>query len=155
MITPDKISEWLKEVEERPSSGSIIIQYIANRLSDLTARNEELLAENIELRSGRKVEEYESRITNLEYQLDLLKRQFGGQLPANAQPVETSSLLVYTPQGQVLRVELDPAELVSVLKSESEYSEYVLVPRARLESFIKEHERAFVPTSLAMARLLK
>ncbi len=113
MITPDKISEWLKEVEERPSSGSIIIQYIANRLSDLTARNEELLAENIELRSGRKVEEYESRISNLEYQLDLLKRQMGGQVPENAPPAGTSSLLIYTPQGQVLRLELDRSELVS------------------------------------------
>jgi DNA gyrase/topoisomerase IV subunit A len=113
VITPEKISEWLKEVEERPTSGSIIIQYIANRLSDLTARNEELLAENIELRSGRKVEEYESRITNLEYQLDLLKRQMGGQAAADVRPDETSSLLIYTPQGEVLRVEFNAAELVS------------------------------------------
>jgi DNA gyrase/topoisomerase IV subunit A len=120
LITPEKIAEWLKEVEERPTSGSIIIQYIANRLSELTARNEELLAENIELRSGRKVEEYESRITNLEYQLDLLKRQVGGQvegsaanLAANPEAVETTSLLVYNPQGQVLRLEINPAELES------------------------------------------
>ncbi len=115
MISPEKIAEWLKEVEERPSSGSIIIQYIANRLSELTARNEDLLAENIELRSGRKVEEYESRISNLEYQLDLLKRQFGGQIElaeAPAQPeAETISLLVYTPLGQALRVELDSESL--------------------------------------------
>jgi DNA gyrase/topoisomerase IV subunit A len=120
LITPEKIAEWLKEVEERPTSGSIIIQYIANRLSELTARNEELLAENIELRSGRKVEEYESRITNLEYQLDLLKRQVGGQievsaadLAANPTAAETTSLLVYNPQGQVLRLEINPAELAS------------------------------------------
>jgi hypothetical protein len=120
MITPDKIAEWLSEIEERPSSGPVIVQYIANRLSELTARNEELLAENIELRTGRKVEEYESRIANLEYQLDLLKRQVGGQVslagseqPAGATGVETASLLVYTPQGQVLRVEIDPAGLIS------------------------------------------
>ena len=120
MINPEKIAEWLKEVEERPNSGSIIIQYIANRLSELTARNEELLAENIELRSGRKVEEYESRITNLEYQLDLLKRQVGGQVEGGAANLavnpaysETTSLLVYNPKGQVLRLEMNPAELVS------------------------------------------
>ena len=120
LITPEKIAEWLKEVEERPSSGSIIIQYIANRLSELTARNEELLAENLELRSGRKVEEYENRITSLEYQLDLLKRQIGGQveesavnLAANPAEAETSSVLAYNPQGQVLRLEINPAALVS------------------------------------------
>lgn len=120
MITHEKIAEWLKEVEERPSSGSIIIQYIANRLSELTVRNEELLAENIELRSGRKVEEYESRITNLEYQLEMLKRQVGGQIPASdvtlsleSQAAETASLLVYNPRGEVLRVEMDASKLAS------------------------------------------
>lgn len=120
MITPEKITEWLKEVEERPSSGSIIIQYIANRLSELTKRNEELLAENIELRSGRKVEDFESRIANLEYQLDLLKRQLGSAdldleatLAGSAGKAETASLVIYTPAGKVLRLEVDLDGLVS------------------------------------------
>jgi DNA gyrase/topoisomerase IV subunit A len=120
LISPEKIAEWLQEIEQRPASGPIIVQYIANRLSELTARNEELLAENIELRSGRKVEEYETRIANLEYQLELLKRQVGGQAPtgeavlqAGPHATERASLLVYNPQGQVLRVEIDPAGLVS------------------------------------------
>ena len=80
MISPDKIEEWIREVEERPSSASLILRYIANRLSELASWNEELLAENIELRSGRKVEEYESRIASLEYQVGLLKRQLGGEV---------------------------------------------------------------------------
>jgi DNA gyrase/topoisomerase IV subunit A len=120
LISPEKIEEWLKEVEERPASGPAIIQYIANRLSELSARNEELLAENIELRSGRKVEDYENRIANLEYQLEMLKRQVEGKLPAGDSfpgpqflPTETYSLLVYNSPGKVLRVEMDPAKLVS------------------------------------------
>ena len=116
MITPEKIEEWLKEAEERPASSGLLIRYIANRLSELSARNEELLADNIALRLGRKVEEYESRIANLEYQLDLLKRQVAGGLPeaapgaippAQALAQAGLTLLLYTPQGQVLKAEID------------------------------------------------
>ncbi len=117
MISPDKIDEWIHEVEERPASAELIIRYIARRLSELAARDEELVAQNIELLSGRKVEEYESRIASLEYQLELLKRQLGGEvvLPVEAAgreaPPETFNLLCYNPVGQVLRLELDPAKL--------------------------------------------
>ncbi len=119
MISPDKIDEWIHEVEERPSSAALIIRYIANRLSELTSREEELAAENIELLNGRRVEEYESRIASLEYQLELLKRQLGGEivLPNEAPSApaihETLSLLVYNPLGKVLRLEIEPGELVS------------------------------------------
>jgi DNA gyrase/topoisomerase IV subunit A len=119
LISPDKIEEWIHEVERRPASASLIIQYIANRLSELASRDEELAAQNIELLSGRKVDEYESRIASLEYQLDLLKRQLGGEviLPTEAptpKPLPGMiELLLYTPLGQVLRVELNPAELDS------------------------------------------
>jgi DNA gyrase/topoisomerase IV subunit A len=119
LISPDKIDEWIKEVEERPASAALIIRYIANRLSELTQREEELAAENIELLSGRRVEEYESRIASLEYQLELLKRQLGGEvnLPIEAPitpPIpETISLLVYNPLGRVLRLEIEPSELAS------------------------------------------
>ncbi len=118
MISPDKIEEWIREVEERPSSASLIIQYIANRLSELASRDEELLADNIELRSGRKVEEYENRITSLEYQVELLKRQLGGEIifpaevPAPGPVIETINLMLYNQLGQVLRIELDGSELV-------------------------------------------
>ncbi len=80
MINQNKIDEWIREVEERPASAALIIQYIANRLSELASREEELSAQNIELLNGRKVEEYENRIANLEYQLELLKRQLGGEI---------------------------------------------------------------------------
>ncbi|MGE5222973.1 MAG: hypothetical protein ACM3PY_11065 [Omnitrophica WOR_2 bacterium] len=111
MITPNKIEEWIQEIEERSSSAPTIVRYIANRLSDLTKRNEELLAENIELRTGKKVEEYESRIANLEYQVDLLKRQLGGE--AISQAADTTSLFVFNTLGQVIRVELNGTGLAS------------------------------------------
>jgi DNA gyrase/topoisomerase IV subunit A len=119
LINQNKIDEWIREVEERPTSAALIIQYIANRLSELATREEELAAQNIELLSGRKVEEYENRITSLEYQLELLKRQLGGEVilpsvaPTTRPLQEMINLLVYTPQGLVLRVEIDPAGLTS------------------------------------------
>ena len=119
MISPDKIDEWIREVEERPASAELIIRYIANRLSELASREEELAAENIELLSGRKVEEYESRIASLEYQLELLKRQLGGEVilpsevPTKPPVQETISIVLYNPLGQVLRLEMPPAEVVS------------------------------------------
>jgi predicted RNase H-like nuclease (RuvC/YqgF family) len=72
-----KIDEWMKEAEERPESAVTIVKLIARRLRELTERNEELLAENIALQNGTRVEEYQKRIAHLEYQLDLLKRRFG------------------------------------------------------------------------------
>ena len=118
MITQDKIDEWIREVEERPASEPNIIRYIARRLSDLTSRNEELLNENIALRLGKKVEEYETRIASLEYQLEILRRQIGSGsaaeaiLESAAPAIHSVSLLIYNGLGQILRVELDPAELV-------------------------------------------
>mgnify|MGYP005813259795 CR=1 FL=1 len=114
-MNPNQLEEWLREVEQRPSSAPLIIDYLSKRLRDLTSRNEELLAENIELRSGRKVEEYESRIANLEYQLDLLKRQFSGDISrlGPVAQVDTFTLLIYNAKGQVLRVEQPLHALVS------------------------------------------
>ena len=77
IISAEKIEEWIKEVKARPESAPLIIQYIGSRLRELSDRNETLLAENIALQSGKRVEEYEQRISHLEYQLDLLKRQVG------------------------------------------------------------------------------
>ncbi len=117
MITPEKIEQWLKEAEERPASAAVILQYVANRLSDLTARNDELRADNLALRSEKRVQEYEQRIAHLEYQLDLLRRQLGGDLtveplPAAAEQGQTAlSLLLYDPRGRVLRAAADPAML--------------------------------------------
>jgi hypothetical protein len=95
----------------------INIRYIANRLSELRPE-EELAAENIELQ-GRKVDEYENRIASLEYQLELLKRQLGGEivLPTEVtmpKPiVEMANVVLYNPLGQVLRMEAEAAGLVS------------------------------------------
>jgi DNA gyrase/topoisomerase IV subunit A len=108
----DKIDEWMKESEERPESAVTIVRLIARRLRELTERDEELLAENIALQNGTRVEEYQKRIAHLEYQLDLLKRRFGmdeGMLvEIPTQPVESSTrnLLVYNVHGRIFRTEL-------------------------------------------------
>lgn len=123
MITSEMIDEWLKEIEQRPASAALIIQHIANRLADLTRYNEEILAENIALLNGKRVEEYEHRIAHLEYQLELLKRRFGaaaadGESLAAAQTeqpqaVKTIQLLIYTSQGRVHHLPLHPETLSS------------------------------------------
>ncbi len=119
MITPQKIEEWIREVEERSSSAPNIIRYISNRLRDLSSRNEELQAENLALLTGKKIDEYESRIANLEYQVELLKRQLGGEvvLPSGAldqaPKMDTFSLVLYDSQGWTLRVDQDFSGLVS------------------------------------------
>src|SRR5215204_6693342 len=95
-----KIDEWIKEAEERPHSAVTIVKLVARRLRELTERDEELLAENIALQNGTRVEEYQKRIAHLEYQLDLLKRRFGGEdatfaeLPVSTMEASTLSLLV-------------------------------------------------------------
>src|SRR5215211_4132188 len=108
-----KIDEWMKEAEARPESAVTIVKLVARRLNELTQRNEELLAENIALQNGTRVEEYQKRIAHLEYQLDLLKRRFGAEeaafadLPSQSTAVSTLSLLVYNTYGRVLRMDLD------------------------------------------------
>ena len=110
----NKIDEWMKEAEERPESAVMIVRLIARRLRELTERDEELLAENIALQNGTRVEEYQKRIAHLEYQLDLLKRRFSVdnaslvELPAKLDESSTLSLLVYNPQGRIFRLELSP-----------------------------------------------
>ncbi|HSF83389.1 MAG TPA: hypothetical protein VLA49_19280 [Anaerolineales bacterium] len=119
MITPEKIEEWIKEAEERPASAAHMLRFIANRLRELTERNEELLEENISLMTGKRVEEYEDRIAHLEYQLNLLKRQFGGELPAPEREPQTPaaqatvSVLVYDLLGHLHRLELPLIELAN------------------------------------------
>lgn len=109
-----KIDEWMKEAEERPASAVAIVKLVANRLRELTERNEELLAENIALENGTRVDEYRKQMAHLEYQLDLLKRRFGVddrssvELPATAAVEDsTLSILIYNPRGRVFRLELD------------------------------------------------
>src|SRR5215216_6620261 len=105
-----KIDEWMKEAEARPQSAVMIVKLVAKRLHELTERNEELLTENIALQNGTRVEEYQKRIAHLEYQLDILKRRFGGEgatfaeLPVSTMEASTLSLLVYNTYGRVFRI---------------------------------------------------
>lgn len=102
-----KIDEWIKEAEVRPGSALMILKLVAGRMRDLTERNEELLAENIALQDGSRVQEYQKRIAYLEFQLDLLKRRFGSEAAAQlvSQPdSDTLSLLMYNAQGRILRL---------------------------------------------------
>ena len=113
MSFSDKIDEWIQEAETRPASALMILKLVANRLRDLTERNEQLLAENISLQDGTRVQEYQKRVAHLEYQLELLKRRLGGDetallatLPEQTAPL---ALLVYNAHGRILRLELDLA----------------------------------------------
>src|SRR5688572_32181857 len=107
MSFTNKIDEWIKEAEERPESALMIVKLITKRLRDLTERNEELLAENITLQNGTRVEEYQKRIIHLEYQLELLKRRFSlgdnARLEEALDSVETPTfnLLVYNAYGRI------------------------------------------------------
>jgi len=113
MSFTNKIDEWMKEAEERPESAVTIVRLIARRLRELTERDEELLAENIALQNGTRVEEYQKRIAHLEYQLDLLKRRFGVddtslvELPTKPTEASTLSLLIYNAHGRIFRTELN------------------------------------------------
>jgi len=113
MSFTNKIDEWVIEAETRPESASLIVKLIAKRLRELTERNEELLAENIALQNGTRVEEYQKRIVHLEYQLDLLKRRFGTDDISLVEPapdsIETSTLnlLVHNAYGRIFRIEIN------------------------------------------------
>lgn len=125
MSFTSKIDEWMKEVEERPESAATIVRLVVRRLRELSEQNEELLAENIALENGTRVEEYQKRIAHLEYQLDMFKRRFGvdestlANLPTPEAGASTLNLLIYNALGRILRVELDNAtKEVGALKGE-------------------------------------
>jgi DNA gyrase/topoisomerase IV subunit A len=107
MISPDQVDDWVREVKERPESAPTILHAMATRLSELDSWNAELLADNIALRSGQRVEEYEQRIAALEYQLELLKRQASEGSITTVQAASTPatlSLVFFQERGQALRL---------------------------------------------------
>ena len=131
MTFTDKIEEWIKEAETRPGSALLILQLVAGRLRDLTQRNDELLAENIALQNGTRVEEYQKRITHLEYQLGLLKRKFlaADDLPAGTiLQQDRTDLLIYNAQGRIFRLHLEN-DLASLGRLEGELAEGGELPR--------------------------
>lgn len=113
MINQANIGEWLREVQERPESAPLIIREIANRLIELDRLNEKLRAENLELSSGFKVHQYKSRIAELEYQLEIMSRQFDPRVNLE---LDTPNLLLYNHRGQVIRLEIQPGKLASGIK---------------------------------------
>jgi DNA gyrase/topoisomerase IV subunit A len=121
VITPEKIEAWIEEALERPESANQIIQHIAQRLDELARQNETLRAENIALQSGARVEEYERQIAHLAYQLELVRRQLGGeisptqveQLPTDRKAQAATSLLLYDSLGRVLHWRLEPEALAN------------------------------------------
>jgi DNA gyrase/topoisomerase IV subunit A len=115
MSFSDKIDEWITEAETRPSSALMILKLVANRLRELSERDEQLLAENMALQDGTHAQETQKRITHLEYQLDLLKRRLGGDQSAlllEQQPAEAAApvLLIYNAHGRILRIDVDPTQ---------------------------------------------
>jgi DNA gyrase/topoisomerase IV subunit A len=113
LINQANIGEWLREVQERPESAPLIIREIANRLIELDRLNEKLRAENLELSSGFKVHQYKSRIAELEYQLEIMSRQFDPRVNLE---LDTPNLLLYNQRGQVIRLKIDRNKLASGLK---------------------------------------
>jgi len=137
----NKIDEWIKEAEARPESALTIVKLVAKRLRELTERNEALLAENIALENGTRVDEYRKRIAHLEYQLDLLKRRFNAdeedlRVEVASRAGETStttSLLVYNAHGKFFRIELDDemseiGQIQGGLSAEMEPPRFLAVP---------------------------
>jgi DNA gyrase/topoisomerase IV subunit A len=118
MFPSEKIEEWIQEVNQRPTSAPLIIQFIANRLNELTKWNEQLREENIALRSEKRVREYEQQISYLNNQLDLLKRQFDGEIPSEespqttSKPLDTLNILVYDSLGHIARLDLEENDMV-------------------------------------------
>jgi hypothetical protein len=134
-----KIDEWMKEAEARPESAVTIMKLVATRLRELTERNEELLAENIALQNGTRVEEHKKRIAHLEYQLDLLKRRFGtdeaevSELPAISTETSTIYLLIYNAHGRIFRIEINPqievlGRIADEMLKDSEQPRLLVVP---------------------------
>jgi len=121
MTSLQKIDEWIKEAEKRPQSALMILRLIAGRLRELTERNEELLAENIALQDGSRVEEYSRRITHLEYQLEMLKRRFGPEMLKAAEALalpatpQTISLIIYQARGKIVRIEPSLQDLTGMV----------------------------------------
>jgi DNA gyrase/topoisomerase IV subunit A len=139
MTFSDKIDEWIKEAETRPSSALLILKLVATRLRDLTERNEELLAENIALQDGTRVQELQKRLTYLEYQLEMLKRRpsssSGQAQPDSSEPreAEVLNLLIYSAQGQIFRLELNEASstlgrITGELTTNGEFPRLLAVP---------------------------
>ncbi len=113
MITRARIEDWIRQVQAAPAAAPIIIRQITDRLLELDTINEQLRAENQELTSGNRIREYERKITELEFQLDLLKRQVsGGEAPAAAPSPEVAEFLLYSDHGQLLRFQLAASALV-------------------------------------------
>lgn len=139
MSFSNKIDEWMKEAEARPESALTIVKLISRRLRELTERNEEMLAENIALQNGTRVEEFQKRITHLEYQLDLLKRRFGADdnalvyLPAKHLEETTTSLLIFNSRGRIFRLELnadtkEPGHITGEMVTDQEPPRLLAVP---------------------------
>jgi hypothetical protein len=132
-MTLPKIDEWIKEAETRPASAQTILKLIAGRLRELTGRNEELLAENIALQDGTRVEQYRKQIALLEYQFDLLRRRFGlGAEELAALAVEPAPaplcLLAYRADGRILRLEPAAGKVRGELLAEGEAPRLLAAP---------------------------
>ncbi len=110
MIKPNKIQEWIQEIEERPLAAPFLVRTLSARLIELDEINETLRAENLALRTDKKILEYERRISDLEYQIELLKRQVQGEIKL---VTNQAYLLVYDTEGHLLMREFSPQDLAS------------------------------------------
>ena len=111
MIKSSKIQEWINEIEERPMIAPFIVRRLSDRLLELDQLNEELRSENLLLSTGQKTAELERRIAELEYQIELLKRQVHED-PASTYS-DTANLLIYDTEGRILTHQFSPRTILS------------------------------------------
>ena len=134
MITPEQIEEWIRELEDRPHSGAKLIRSIGNRLRELDAWNQELLADNIALRSEHRVEEYEQRIASLEYQLETPQAPAFGSgschsLGVHRRREPSYPLLLFVRQGPQIPYSLQPLGWHAAVPSSRAHSAWRRAPR--------------------------
>ena len=109
MINQADVGEWIREVTERPESAPLIIQEVARRLVELEKLNEKLRTENLALSTKHRIQQYQDRIAELEYQLEIM----GKHLVDGAGVPESPHLLVYNPQAQLLKLALPATDMAS------------------------------------------
>jgi DNA gyrase/topoisomerase IV subunit A len=111
MINRARIEDWIRQVQAQPVAAPLVIRQITDRLIELDEMNEQLRAENLTLSSGARVREFERRIAELEFQVNLFRRQ--GSIDPDTLPAEKYQLVLYNDRGQILRLECSQADFTN------------------------------------------
>lgn len=91
-----------------------------------------------------------------------LRREFVEETGVGADAVRAISpfALIRDVQSEVfdicalISIDCAPGQITSGISKSGEYSDVVIVPRDQVKSFVRKHKNIFVPTSLAIMRLI-